>query len=693
MISSPLFCDTCGAANRPQATFCSACGLRLHTAAKSTISNTLTGLLVQRHMLNGRYRIMAQIGKGGFGAVYKAEDIYFGNRTVAVKEMSQSNLSAQELAEATRAFKQEAMLLASLKHPNLPSIYDQFNDSGRWYLVMDFIEGETLESRLEKVNGNRLQVGMALIIAIQACSVLDYLHSRQPPIIFRDLKPANIMLTPAGHLYLIDFGIARHFKPGQTKDTSALGSSGYAAPEQYGKAQTTPRADLYGLGATLHQMLTGDDPSQSPFHFAPLRQRGLPGNATVTRLEALVSQLIEMDVNKRPASALLVRQTLLNVVGHSQPLAAAASTNPLSASLSTGIGIPAGYQPPVPLAPPRPVSPAPVPPMPPIPLAPAASAAPKRSRPAPVQPQQNTLFICRGHKSRVTALAWSPDGKQLASASFDKLVRLWDGANGNSLFIYRGHAAHINALAWSPDGRRVASASDDGTVQVWEAPGGNLLFTYRGHSAAVTALAWSPDGLQLASGGEDKTVQVWRVNSTTPTNTFKGHTEKINALAWSPDGRRIASGGVDKKVLVWEAGKEYRSGLLSYLIPSSRNQLTYSGHTGIITSLAWSRDGRRIASTSADRTVQVWDALSGKRGFLNRNRSASVNAVSWSPDSRHLAFGSNDKTVQVWDALSNKFITTYLGHIKSVTAVCWSPFPDRVASAGVDYTIQVWRVK
>src|SRR5579872_1399957 len=118
------------------------------------------------------------------------------------------------------------------------------------------------------------------------------------------------MLAHGGHVYLIDFGIARHFKPGQSKDTTALGSTGYAAPEQYGRAQTTPRADLYGLGATLHQLLTGDDPAQSPFQFAPLR---LPGSPAPARLASLVTQLIEIEVNKRPASAALVKQQLQEI--------------------------------------------------------------------------------------------------------------------------------------------------------------------------------------------------------------------------------------------------------------------------------------------------------------------------------------------------------------------------------------------
>src|SRR5438067_6800794 len=205
-LSSTLFCDTCGAANRAQAAFCSACGRPLHTAAQGTISKTLTGLLTQQHTLKQRYRILGQIGKGGFGAVYKAADSHLGNRLLAIKEMSQSSLTTPELNEATEAFKREALLLAGLTHPNLPRIYEQFSDTGRWYLVMDYIDGETLETYLDKTGG-RLPIEKVLNIGIQLCSVLDYLHTRQPPIIFRDLKPANVMLAPDGHIFLIDFGI------------------------------------------------------------------------------------------------------------------------------------------------------------------------------------------------------------------------------------------------------------------------------------------------------------------------------------------------------------------------------------------------------------------------------------------------------------------------------------------------------
>src|SRR5215467_1789016 len=306
------YCTTCGAANQAQDAFCFACGKPLQTAAPlpqypvaGSASSTLTGLLTPNHLLNQRYRILSQLGKGGFGAIYKAEDTQLGNRLLAVKEMSHSGLSPQEIIEAAENFKREALLLAGLKHPNLPSIYDHFSEAGRWYLVMDFIEGETLEEHLNKEPQGRLSVEETLRIGMQLCMVLGYLHGRQPPIIFRDLKPANIMITPDGHLYLIDFGIARHFKPGQSKDTIAFGSPGYAAPEQYGKAQTNPRADIYSLGATLHQMLTGNDPLQAPFRFLPPRSYA---PTIPPALDAMVMQMLDMDEGKRPADMAVIKQ-------------------------------------------------------------------------------------------------------------------------------------------------------------------------------------------------------------------------------------------------------------------------------------------------------------------------------------------------------------------------------------------------
>ena len=246
-----------------------------------------------QRLLRQRYRLLRQIGVGGFGAVYQAEDRQLGHRLVAVKEMSARGLSPEEAREATDGFRQEALLLARLSHPNLPRIYEQFEEDGRWYLVMDFIEGQTLDYYLAQ-RGGSLPVKEALQLALQMTGVLGYLHTRQPPIVFRDLKPSNVMRTPAGDVFLIDFGIARLFKPGQAKDTIAFGSPGYAAPEQYGKAQTTPRSDVFSLGALLHQLLTGVDPSDTPFRFAPLTMPRPAG------LSTLIERMVDIAVEKAP---------------------------------------------------------------------------------------------------------------------------------------------------------------------------------------------------------------------------------------------------------------------------------------------------------------------------------------------------------------------------------------------------------
>src|SRR5207248_7304096 len=152
------------------------------------------GPLGPSYLLHSRYSIVSQVGTGGFGAVYQAKDTLFSHRLVAIKEMSQDGLSPQELAEAIAAFEREALLLTGLTHPNLPRIHDHFSEQGRSYVVMDFIAGDTLEDYLGKYS-QLLPVEMVLEIGIQLCTVLDYLHTHQPPIIFRDLKPANIMRT------------------------------------------------------------------------------------------------------------------------------------------------------------------------------------------------------------------------------------------------------------------------------------------------------------------------------------------------------------------------------------------------------------------------------------------------------------------------------------------------------------------
>ncbi len=202
------------------------------------------------------------------GAVYQASDTRLSGKVWAVKEMSSAGISDQlERQQAVDAFMQEAQLLATLSHPHIPKVVDVFSERDRYYLVMEFVEGDTLERRLEQGGGRPLPPGDVVRWASQICDVLSYLHSQNPPIVFRDLKPTNIMLDRRDNVKLIDFGIVRFFKPGKKMDTIAFGTAGYSPPEQYGKGQTDARSDIYALGATMHHLLTGRDPGGRPFHF------------------------------------------------------------------------------------------------------------------------------------------------------------------------------------------------------------------------------------------------------------------------------------------------------------------------------------------------------------------------------------------------------------------------------------------
>ena len=317
-------CGNCGQLNAAGSLRCAVCGHPVSITPPVTADHapmppvppgassgvTTTGLLAPGTVLNGRYHILGLAGTGGMGAVYRAADLRLGERPVALKEMREYGLTPEQVLEATETFHREARLLAGLHHPSLPNIHDHFNAGGRWYLVMEFIDGETLQQRLARLGTPGLPVTEVLRLGDQICAVIEFLHRQTPPVIFRDLKPGNIMITPAGQLYLIDFGIARLFKPGQATDTISLGSAGYAAPEQYGRSQTTVQSDIYSLGITLHQLLTGQDPSLKPFALPPIR----PYNPeTPAQLETLVLNMVQIDESRRPASIAQVRQSLRQI--------------------------------------------------------------------------------------------------------------------------------------------------------------------------------------------------------------------------------------------------------------------------------------------------------------------------------------------------------------------------------------------
>lgn len=280
-------------------------------------------------LLNQRYSILKAIGRGGMGTVYQAEHVQL-DTLLAVKEIHAPADSNADLKLALEQCQQEARFLVHLNHPNLPKVTDAFLENDRFYLVMEYIEGVTLESKLKSNAGFPLDAAQVVSWGIQIADVLCYLHSQDPPIIFRDLKPSNVMLCKNNHIYLIDFGIARRFQPGSSRDTQMLGSVGYSPPEQFGKHQTDARSDIYSLGATLHHLLTGRDPSHAPFKFTPAR---ILNPIVPDDLSRLLDQCLHLDADARPRTMKMVADDLA-AIQSLLPLAldGRASENPTVAS-------------------------------------------------------------------------------------------------------------------------------------------------------------------------------------------------------------------------------------------------------------------------------------------------------------------------------------------------------------------------
>lgn len=300
-------CPHCGYLNRLTARFCAACAAPL-TSSVTPGYGLGTGRLASHHMLKNRYLIVRKVGQGGMGAVYQATDTHLIGRTWAVKEMTDTAITDPlEKQQAIQVFRREAEMLARLKHPNLPRVTDFFEEGGKHYLVMEFVPGETLEDKIIR-QGSPLPESVVLQWAAQLCDVLTFLHEQQPPVIFRDLKPSNVMVTPEGQVKLIDFGIVRLFKPGKRKDTVSMGTPGYTPLEQYGQAQTDPRSDIYALGATLHRLLTGYDPALTPLGLPPVKSLN-PGVSD--RAAQAVEQALDMSPRNRWQSARELKAALL----------------------------------------------------------------------------------------------------------------------------------------------------------------------------------------------------------------------------------------------------------------------------------------------------------------------------------------------------------------------------------------------
>jgi WD40 repeat protein/transcriptional regulator with XRE-family HTH domain len=285
----------------------------------------------------------------------------------------------------------------------------------------------------------------------------------------------------------------------------------------------------------------------------------------------------------------------------------------------------------------------------------------------------------QAHTDNIYALAFSPDGRTLASGSWDGAIKLWD-MEGGALLWKNWSTDSIERLAFAPDGRTLASGGDDATVRLWDAKLGTHLQTLTGHSGPVYALAWSPDGSLLASGGFDMQIRLWEMQEVQPETSARmltGHTDWVLALAFAPDGRTLASGSFDRTVNLWD-------------MDSRRVRETLTGHTNLVHATAWSPDGRLVASCGFDKTIWIWDVERRSYRTALHGHTAAVFAIAFTPDSRSLLSGSDDATLRVWDMESGQCVHIMQSYAVLLYEIAWSHDGSRLASAGSDRLVIIW---
>ncbi|HYT34113.1 MAG TPA: protein kinase, partial [Ktedonobacteraceae bacterium] len=306
-------CPYCKTENRDGSRYCSRCGKLINLPTKTQPASgggyTSQALVAGSRLQGGRYVVNKVLGQGGMGAAFLASDTRLDSKSVVIKELVADSNTSLQFEDEVRNFKREVATVAHLDHPLIPNVTDHFQEGNRYYMVQEYVEGENLEERLERLQ-QPLKERDVLLCASEVLDILDYLSQQTPPIVHRDIKPANIIIGAKDRrAHLVDFGIARadEARNAIRKQTSALGTPGYAPPEQY-QGNADPRSDLYALAATMHHMLTNRDPrNHPPFIYPPVRMQNAQLSANVERI---LIRALNNDMNQRYQSAAMMKQDI-----------------------------------------------------------------------------------------------------------------------------------------------------------------------------------------------------------------------------------------------------------------------------------------------------------------------------------------------------------------------------------------------
>jgi serine/threonine protein kinase len=635
-------------------------------------------------ILQDRYKIVAPIGKGGMGSVYRARDLRLRTE-VALKETLFNDEAYR------RAFEQEAQILARLRHQALPRVIDHFVERNGQFLVMEFIHGEDLGNQLLRL-GPRFATPSALTLILrwadQLLDALHYLHSRPIPVFHRDIKPKNLKLTPTYEIILLDFGLARGgmtvtFAPAPTpgQERKIYGfTPPYAPIEQMRDGEPDARSDIYSLAATIYHLLTATLPADAMVRMAklingqpdPLR----PIRELAPHVPAPVAELFEralaVTMDGRPRSAREMRDELTRLRGMAP--------------------VPPGQAPQA-----APVAPTPEPMPTPSVIAPMAAAPPPDSEPlstpvpgavtphvarpidAAAATPSGTLLRMLTTGSPIRSLAFSTTGGLLAAGYDDHTVGLWRMRDDEHLHTLKGHTSSVRSVRFAPVGGLLATASDDESVRLWQLSDGAFKRMLRLPGCSVESIAFSPDGSLLAAGGWGGSITLADVRDERLQVVDSLPAPFVHSLAFSPAGDLLAAGGYDGAVYLWQ-------------VANHQPLAPLGGFSSFVYCVAFSPDGRWLAASSGS-SVRIWRMSDQRPIELLQGHNGPVHGLAFSPSSRLLATAGEDRCVRLWRSSDWTEAAQPLDHRAGVASLAFSPDGATLATGCHDGRICLWTVQ
>lgn len=609
------------------------------------------------------YRIERVLGKGGFSTVYQATHIQHGHK-LAIKEIAVTSVQHRAQIEA------EATVLhhTAIKLGFMPRISHKWSENGRAYLVMEYIEGPTLDELLSPPwSPPQIMQFLATLL-----DHLARLHDEQ--VLHRDLKPANIKRRTDGSFVLLDFGIAQRGSSTAMK----AGSIEYAPLEQLQGQPADARSDLFSLGATAYHLLTGSLPPnvamrqgtgtgpRPPSHIIP----NLP-----PVLDALLLHLLELDPADRPPDARIA----LRQLRQGAPFGRTRSVLPTSRDVISSVGLPTQQwtsvsesgapQPVLNVGGPTRILTLPL----------DNLSRPTHNRPANLSDPDGRSFQTSNRiKGVVWSLAFSPDGSSLASGHSDHTLRTWNVSTGSAIRTLTGHTNQPRCVAFSSDGTLLISGSEDTTIRCWRVVDGRCLHTLRAN-APIRSIAISPDGLMVASGAYDGTVNLWRIADGRLIETTMEHRGEVRSIVFSPDGALLATGSSDSTAALWHVDSGTRASSLRV-------------HVRQVRSVAFSPDGRRLASCAYDNVACVWDARAGTLLQTLSANTYELRNVAFLRDGTLVATETVDGVVKLWRMNDANLLRTLTGNTREVRCMALSPDAAMIASGSYDNAVRLWRL-